>query len=309
MRTEKIIWGLILVFIGGVLLLQNFGVINFHWQIVFRFWPMILILIGANLLFSKDGSAAGAVISVLITVLALGFITYKGITTKEDDEWAWYFKKDEEKTDSGGSVNVFSEEYDNSISKAVLNISGGATRYTLSDTTSKLFYADVKKHFGKYSLFRTFRDSTQVLTFKMNGKSGWDLNDDVSNKAEIKLNSNPVWDINMEMGAGAATLNLSSFKINHLSIKGGAASYEIKLGEPLRKTTVLVETGVSEIEIAVPKQAACKINIESGMSSNDFEGFIRQSDGSYISENFKNSSNIILLNLEGGLSKFKVVQY
>lgn len=309
MRTEKIIWGLILVFIGSILLLQNFGVIDFHWHVVFRFWPIILILIGSNLLFSKDNSVGGAIVSVLITVLALGFITYKGITTNENDEWTWYFKKDKEEVNNSKSVNVFSEEYDSSIVKAVLNISGGATKYTITDTTSQLFYADVKKHFGKYSLFRTHRDSTQVLTFKMNGKSGWDMNDDTSNEAEIKLNRNPVWDINMEMGAGATKFNLSPFKINHLSVKGGAASYNIKLGEPLQKTTVFVETGVSEIEIAVPKQAACKITVESGLSSNDFEGFIRQPDGSYITENFTNSSNIILLNLEGGLSKFKVVQY
>jgi hypothetical protein len=308
MRTEKIIWGLILVFVGGILLLQNFGVIDFQWQVIFRFWPVILILIGANLLFSRDDSRAGAIISVLLTLLALGFITYKGVVST-DEEPEWSFRNDHDDENRRGTTHTFVEEYNDSIAKAVLNISGGATKYILKDTTSNLFQADVKKSFGNYSLLKTFSDSTQVLDFKMKGNSKWELKDNNGNTATLKLNSSPIWDISVEMGAGTANLDLSSFKVNRLSVKGGAASFKIKLPEPVKTTTVSVETGVSKMEISIPRSAGCKITTESGLSSNDFTGFTKQADGTYTNENYKGSYNVIVLDLKGGLSKFKVRQY
>lgn len=309
MRTEKIIWGIILVFTGAILLLQNFGVIDFYWQVIFRFWPIVLILIGANLLLSRENSKTGAFISILLTLLALGFITYQGIISTDNEPSDWIFNRDETRSNSDVTSNMFTEEYNPEIGKAVLNISGGATHYILEDSTSNLFDADVKRHFGKYSLLKTFGDSTQTLNFKMKGNSSWDLSDNKGNRAVLKLNRNPVWDINLEMGAGETDFDLSAFKINNLSIKGGAASFDIKLGEPTQNTYVSVETGVSEIDISVPRTAACKISIESGLSSTDFKGFKKQSDGTYTSENYSESASAIILNLKGGLSKFEVKQY
>ena len=310
MRTEKIVWGIILVVVGSILLLQNFGVLTFHWQVVFRFWPVILILIGANLVFSRDDSKSGAIISLLITLLALAFITYKGVTYQGDEDSNWSFNgSNDDDIEDASSFTAFSEEYDASIKNAVLNISGGATRYVLEDTTSDLFYADVERHFGKYSLLRTSRDSSQVLDFKMKGQSGAKFGNDSGNKARIKLNVQPVWDINLEMGAGLAEFDLSPFKISNLKIEGGAASFKIKLGEPLVRTNVSVETGVSEIKISVPQDAACKISVDSGLSSNSFEGFVKQSDGSFETANYKGASRAIHINLQGGLSKFRVQRY
>jgi hypothetical protein len=312
MKTEKIIWGLVLVFVGSILLLQNFGVISFYWEVIFKFWPVILILIGANLLFSRNESVAGVIVPVLITLLALGFITYKGITTKESEDSKWSYDFDFDEDDSNhdeheSGSNVFTEQFKPGTEKAILNISGGAIHYIIQDSTNNLFDANVSKHFGNFSLLSTSQDSIQVLDFKMKGKS--EVKNYGSNKANLKLNRNPVWDINLEMGAGKTDFDLSGYKIASLNIKGGAAKYDIKLGTPIATTNVLVETGVSKVHFEVPESAACKINVESGMSSNDFKGFIKQGDGSYITANFKNAEKTIIINLKGGLSKFEVDRY
>lgn len=295
-------------------MLQNLEVVDFNWHVVFRFWPVVLILIGANLLFSRDDSATGSVLSLVLTLLVLGFIAYQGITTRNSQESFWSdgdYDPDDENgpNDSEMSTSLFTEEYRDSAARAILNISGGATQYILKDTTADLFQANVSKSFANYSLVSTTNDSTAVLNFKMKGKSKWKLNDEKGNKAVLKLNTNPIWDINIEMGAGTTRFDLSPFKVKSVHIEGGAASFEIKLGSPLQTTTVSVETGVSEIEIAIPSSAACKINVDSGLSSNDFPDFIKQEDGSFITRNYKEGVKAIILNLEGGLSKFEVTRY
>ncbi|MCL0092140.1 DUF5668 domain-containing protein [Dehalococcoidia bacterium] len=51
-RKHRIsIWGIILVFVGVVLLLQNFNILPWGlWAMLWQFWPVILIIIGLNII-------------------------------------------------------------------------------------------------------------------------------------------------------------------------------------------------------------------------------------------------------------------
>lgn len=312
MKTERIIWGLIFVFIGGVLLLDNFGVIDFHWDTLWRFWPLVLIIIGANMLFSRENSGRAGAAAIIITFAALAFIAYQGTRPDDGRRGRWFYREDDSETDvveGNYKSNTFSETISPGISRAELNISGGATSYIMEDSTSNLFDAEVKQRFGNYSLTKIIRDSVDVLNFKMNGKQKWSKGDGNANKVQLKLSQFPVWDINFEVGAGKIDFDLSSYKVRNLRFEGGAASMRVKLGEPQGTTNVAAETGVSDIEISIPKSAACQIRLDSGLSSNDFEGFNKQADGTFITPGFSSAVNKIIINLEGGLSKFEVNRY
>src|SRR5690554_1259561 len=80
MKSERIIWGLILLAVGAVLLTENLGLIDFDWRVVFRLWPVAIILMGFNLLMPKHG--IGRVVSLLVTVVAIAFLVYMGMTSK-----------------------------------------------------------------------------------------------------------------------------------------------------------------------------------------------------------------------------------
>src|SRR5690606_15843414 len=81
---EKLSWGLVLLFVGGILLLSNLGIINFYWRSVFSMWPVILILIGVNLLVPRKG--IGNWVSIVMTIAALAFLGYRG-TFPPHREW------------------------------------------------------------------------------------------------------------------------------------------------------------------------------------------------------------------------------
>jgi hypothetical protein len=102
---------------------------------------------------------------------------------------------------------------------------------------------------------------------------------------------------------------LTPYKVSSLRFEGGAASFEAKIGslEPL--TNVTVETGVANIEIEVPTESGCRIVVDSGLSSKDFIGFIKQSDGTYETSNYSTATNKINISLKGGLSSFEVRKY
>ena len=301
------------MFAGIVILLDNFGVIDFNWGAIWRLWPLLLIIWGAELVFSNRKNPAGPWIVGGITLATLIFAGYYGSTHVSDDSrWVRNFRWNRE----GGhghsefKTDRFSEPYSDSISRAELNIQGGATTYRLSNSTSNLFEAEIKHQYAKYSLTRTSRDSVEVLSLKVpdstniRGPHNFSLN-----KVEMQLNVKPLWDINLQMGAGKADLDLSAFKIANLNIEGGASSFEIKLGELQANSNVTVEAGVSKVRISVPASVGCIIKVDSGLSSNKFDGFNKRDDGTYITNNYNSSGKKISVNLEGGVSDFEVHRY
>ena len=129
------------------------------------------------------------------------------------------------------------------------------------------------------------------------------------NWAKISLNTNPVWNISLDMGAGAADFDLTEYKVASLNFKGGAASFKAKLGMPLEETTINAESGVASIELNIPRVAACRVVVKSGLSSKDFPGFTKHDDGSYITEGYHTADHRFTVNLQGGLSSFSVKRY
>ncbi|MBC7745113.1 MAG: hypothetical protein H7096_08425 [Flavobacterium sp.] len=316
MKTEKVIWGLVLIFIGVVFLLNNFGVINFYWGSVWRFWPIIFVLIGANMIFSRFNNLTGTILSIGLTLTALIFLGYQGTRPNRNDEGRsrFGFNGNLDKMKKGkpdwASSNKFTEAYLSNAKYAELNIGGGATSFKMEGSTGNLFDADVKQNVGSFTLGKISKDSVEVLNFMMRDKKErWNMDDMDGNEVRIKLNKNPIWKIGLEVGAGETDFDLSGYKVSSLSLKGGVASYKIKLPEPTAIMDVSAETGVADVSIEVPEVAACRITIESGLSSKDFSGFDKQADGSYQTSDYASASKKINIHLKGGLSSFEVSRY
>ena len=300
MKASNIIWGLILVFVGAIFLLENFDVIDFNWGVIWRFWPLYLIIWGVHLISKRNLIITGA-----LTLVSLALITYKGVTTEskpffinivDDEEW------------ENNEVRHYDEDYSDSVQYAKLELSGGANKFEIDQTTSKLFSAEAKGSRG-YFVRKIFKDSTANVEFGIKGGKGIRLDNDGLGEAKIKLNTLPVWDVEVKMGAGEVDFDLRKFKVNKLSLKGGAAEFDVKLGEPVTSTELLSETGMASVTIHVPKNVGCQIKCSSGLSSNDFDGFTSVSKDLYQTANFDASPKKIYLVLKGGLSDLKVKRY
>jgi hypothetical protein len=220
---------------------------------------------------------------------------------------------DDNDTDTGivkiDGASTFQEPFSAGTRIAKLNINGGGSVYNLSDTTALLFQADTKDMAGPYEFTHRTEDSVAVLDFSMKKNSHFKWKKGQQNSATFKLNSAPIWDMDISTGATKLDFDLTKFKVRDFKINGGAASFDIKLGQPLEMTTVEISTGVSEVNISVPKDAACKIDTDSGLSSNHFNGFNKVDDDTYETPGYSAAKKKIYIKLEGGLSGFRVNRY
>lgn len=321
MKLDKVIWGVLLLFIGGVLLLDNFNVIEFYWRNVWDFWPVFLIILGVNILFNRNNSQTGNIISLSILVITLSVLFVKGQQRPERNFW-W--------NDRGNHVNIDVDDDDNdnnsnytklnfsepfvaadTLKKTILNISGGGTSFNLKGETDSLFSADVKKRNGNFALNKTTTDSVNTLTFKMqdkNNRRGWSIGNG-GNDVDIHLNTAPVWEMHFSMGAGQIDFDLSNYKVRTFNFDGGAAELDIKLGDLLPITDVNVKTGVADVKIKIPTGSGCRIKTKTGLSAKDFTGFTKVSEGLYETPNYQTSTKKVFINFDGGLSSFEVDRY
>jgi hypothetical protein len=329
MRNDRLIPGLILVMLGGVFLLHNYGYLHFHWMNFIYLWPIFIVIGGVNLIFAHNKSAWATIIKVAVVVIGFALLIFSNFGNR----YSWwphgnysYYDDNNDNNDDSDSTNMdgqhnivkmegnsyFNEPYNANAHVVRLNISGGGTTYNLSDTTNQLFAASTKEFIGKYDFSHHNEDSVYVLDFKMKKNNGHNFSwgdKDKSNSATFKLNPNPEWEINVETGATKLDFDLSKFKIKSLKLSGGAASFNVRLGQPLANTKVEVSTGVSEVEINIPQNAACRITTDSGLSSDTFDGFTKKGDDNYETDGFAAAKNKIYITMSGGISDFKVHRY
>lgn len=318
MKLDRIIWGIILLFIGVVLLLENFNVIEFYWRNVWGFWPIFLIIAGVNILFNRNKSNVGNMISIGIVVITMGFLFYKGQQPPQNRHWFSdnfgndiNIDVDTDNEDSNRNERLnFSESYvADSAKKVLLNISGGGTSFELNGATDSLITADVEKSRGTFTMKKEYLDSIQTITFKMQNKKGkWNMSEG-GNDVDFKLNTAPEWDVVMNMGAGEVNFDFTDYKVRKFKFDGGAAALDITMGDMLPIADVIVKTGVADVKIKVPSTAGCRIKSSTGLSAKDFTGFTKMENGSYETPNYASSTKKIFITLDGGLSNFEVSRY
>lgn len=315
MRASKISWGIVFIFIGTVFLLENYDIIDFSWGYIWRFWPLILIVTGINIIFSKSNSNIAKWLVIVTTVFALGLLVYANMNTPKtlNRHWSYNFDDDVEEetaTAIADEKSFYQENYDARFKTATLNINGGASTFTIINGNKNLFESTTQKNNDRYYLRKTDTDSAVVLNFKATSKNNnFDFDDADLSTVTMKIHTAPLWDINLNMGAGTADFDLSNNRVKQVNIKGGAADFKIKIGELYNDVNLSAETGIAKVSILIPTASGCKINTKTGLSAKDFPGFEKADDGSFTSPNYASATNKIMIKLKGGLSDFEVKRY
>lgn len=324
-NANNLILGGILILLGGALL----GMVN-HWftfdvsmRQIAKFWPLLIILAGLAVMMDSKRSVMNST-SVLLVALAIPFGIYNCTSStfsKVEEKWSdgniefeANISEDDEpaSNDSLNHSNYIIEKSD-AIKRAELIIEGGAAQFLLKPAVSgQLFSADTKNG-GKnsnYSVREETSGDNQKVTFKMKGKKNIKWNDkDHDRKITFHLNEEPIWKIKMGIGAGDVQYDLSSFKVDEIALETGASNINLKMGSLVDDAEVKIESGVANIEIAIPEAVGCEIKMDGALNAKDFEGFIKVKSGLYQTPGYDSASKKIRIDMDSGMSNFVVKRY
>jgi hypothetical protein len=315
MKSKGVFWGVILFTIGILFFLRNIDVIWFSWRAFLSMWPVILLILGISLLPLKG--FIRIILAFIVIILTIIFVA-NNPRFQEKDRWPWEFRSyndwndrndqdnTDEETDEWNDQQLY-ESYDTTINNAVLDLDAVAGEFSIEETGDYLIKFDRQGNVGKYYLEADNAGSAAVLKLTMGDRTIHKKN--ISNKATISLNPNPVWDLKIDAGAAKIDFDLSPFKVDRVDIDGGASSVKIKLGDKHDNTDLTIETGVSSVTIEIPESVGCEVNASSFLTSKDLEGFDKKSDGVYQTEGFSSSAKKITVKLDAAISSLVIKRY
>jgi len=312
MKNKNVFWGVILVVIGALFIFDNLGWFDFSFRSLFDMWPVLLIIWGISMLPINSGLKT--TLSV-ITVLLAVFI---GSTRDYSDHWSTKLRNnvhmrsvnwDNSEDDSSQSDDVytytFNEEYDASIKTAILNMDIAAGKFRIEDTTSYLIDFEAENNIGQYTNEVMKNGSTTEIYVRLEDshfRSGRN-----KNRAYIKLSTEPVWEMKLDVGAADFVGDLREFKVSIVEIDGGASSIKLKIGDKQDETNIDIETGASAVKIYIPELAGCEVISNTVLSDLDLNGFIKEGK-TYRTQDFKDKKQKIYITLDAAVSALNVIR-
>lgn len=312
MNNKNVFWGVILVVIGALFIFSNLGWFDFSFRALFDLWPALLIIWGISMLPIKGGLKTTLSI---VTVLLAVFI---GFTRDYSNHWtnnlskhirvngsSWdKYDKDDESSDNVYTY-AFNEDYDGTIEKAILNMDIAAGKFRIEDTTAFLIDFEAENNVGQYNKEIMKNGSTTEIYVRLedgNFRSGTN-----KNRAYIKLNTEPSWEMKLDVGAADFVADLRAFKIGRVEIDGGASSIKLKIGDKQKETNIDIESGASAVKIYIPVSAACEVISNTILSDLDLEGFIKEGK-TYRTKNFDEAKQKIYITLDAAVSALNVIR-
>jgi hypothetical protein len=301
MKTGQIFWGVFFVTIGSLIFLTRYDVFDFSWSYVWEFWPVLLVLWGLSIIVNDTKIKPAITVLIALTFGGLVYGTVYNIVDDVDDTITW--------TDDDYEVRSHSEDFNSEISEAKLTLSAGVGSFTVKGSTSKLFKSTAKGNVSNYTVRSNDRGEKAFVNIEMEQANMLVFDGSLQNKMEVKLNKNPVWDLDLNLGAAKSYLDLSNYKVENVWLKMGAANTKIKLGDRHSNTELRVEMGAASLKVLIPKKAGCVLRGDMVLITKDLDGFEKLDSGNYRTENFNDAEQKIKIILRGAISSFEVIRY
>ncbi len=313
MKYGHLFWAIILIAIGCLFLISNLGWIDFHWSTIWRLWPLILIFWGIAILPIRDLIKYALLIGVILfTIIFFNRLTEsKGWFRWHDGRSEWRFGDEWDRSDEGASRSMESQTLtvpmDSLSRKAELVLEAAAGDFKLEGLTGDLLSFTKDGNVGNYSLTSEDVSGKKKINIHLEKSEG--PRKYSKNEVQIRLNQEPVWDLDLDIGAASIDMDLKDYKIDTLEINAGASSIDLTLGSMNPVTRLTFDAGASSLNIRIPKEAACEVKSESFLVSRDFEGFVKKGNGLYQSENYSTGKNKIYIDIETAVSSISIERY
>lgn len=316
MKSRNLFIGILVLFAGVVALLSALGVFDFHWSIFWHLWPIMLIIAGIALLPFNDYLKS----ALLVLALALGCTFYyienqhyegNPITRFFDRHFSSWSIDDEDEEGEYDDEDLldqrFSEPYAE-VEKASIDIKFGAGDLDLKRPCAELTTVAARSHFVRYS-FRAEQGENEAAFYLHGDSQVRRIGRNNTNEIDVALSDMPEWSFNLDMGAAEADLDFSPYKMENITINGGACDIDLKLGDNGCNTDIDIETGASDIDIRIPKSLDCQINIESAITGKDFKGFEKIDRGLWQTPGYGEGAHRVVIHLSCAVSDISVERY
>jgi hypothetical protein len=300
-RGVRLFWPIILIGIGSILLLTNLGVIHGNpWTIIFQLWPVLLIALGLEILL---GGSTGwrAVMSALLGLALVGGILW--ILIAQPPIPGLNFGSSNLQT-----TNVSQPLNGVESARAELSFGAGTSKvYALSDSNS-LIEGRLQTYSPPNFSVSTSNDRATIVLGPGPVSVPMIFPSISEEKWEVGLNSSVTYQIDLNVGVGQSTIDLTKLDISGGTIDGGVGSSEFYLPGN-SKYRLEINGGVGTIRIYVPSNLAVRAEVDGGLGSfNRLPEMDEVRDDVYETPGFSSAENAVTLIIDGGVGSISMYE-
>ncbi|MBI5726839.1 MAG: hypothetical protein HY965_03230 [Ignavibacteriales bacterium] len=304
MSFKRIFWGVGFVSLGALYLISMISGSTFLPEILYKLWPLLLILIGAAYLV-KDEKARYAFAGFGGLVLAIVLFSFL------HKPWHCFSFNSHKDADRELRVSAYSKTFDPKFKRVNIELKAGAGAFIIaSDSTNQLSLYQ-KRDGMKFTVDTLFSDSSADFTIETKDvefKFGDNENHD--NSLFLKLHPAPAYTFDFDIGAASADFDFSKLRTEDIKINIGAASLMVKLGAPAERTAeVEIDAGASSMNMLLPKDIGIELETDLALSSKTMSDLKQESENIYRSEGFQSAAKKLYIRVHGGVSSLSISHY
>ena len=283
------VWGIFLLFLGIIFLLQTLDILPWGlWGTLWRFWPVLIIIVGLGILLRRYNVwlASLLILAILGTSVSIAIWQYG----------------------SSPPSGMFTESYSEPLGgmeRAQIEVdftAGNITIGSLPSGSSNLVEAD--SEVMNVDFYRQDDEGNLYLSTRQVNRQSWG---EGGIRWEVNFTRSIPLTINIKSAASDMELNLSELKVTELQLDVDAANCELTLPSSAGTTHIYIEVDATNLEVTIPDGVAAKIRADVDLAVLDVDKNRFPEEGAYyISRDFESAENRVELEIDCDIGRVEV---
>ena len=297
-RRGSLVGPIILIGLGLVFLLNNMGLVTWDvWDIIVRFWPILLIAIGLDILIGRR-SLLGSLLTLLVVLVIVG----AGL---------WLFTSQVGPGPALTYEQIAQSPEGATLADVTIGFGAGTLRVGVAPEGSSLISGSVALGRGEH-LVRDFHKSgdTAEFTLRSEGVTLFPFagRGDTAKLWDLRLSPELPLRLSINTGIGESTLDMQRLKLTDLDVHAGIGKVTLTL--PSRgRMQASINGGIGEVLVRIPEGVAARVHATAGLGDSQVLGNYQRQGGEFVSPGYDTAENRVDLEVKGGIGKIVVQQY
>jgi hypothetical protein len=293
----KLITGTLLLALGLVFLLVNFGYIS--WDAVeelLKLWPLLLVAWGIGLITRNSKLSFLGFLGPLILLFALVYVV-----------WGYHH------TGSGEKETYSLSQELTGIDEAMVTLKfAGGDLNVKSGNTANLLDADLETRADSAEPRLSYYEEDGMGFVGLRRRGTTSSGPGMGNRWNVTLTDRIPLQVRVVSEGATSSLDLDGLRISDLDVDAGASRIVARLGPGEMDARISIDVGVSSVRLEIPKQYGIRLYVDCGLCWKDLPDGMkkrRSGGGAYYSSNYEDAPYRMDVEIDAGLSKVVIEQY
>lgn len=292
-RRHSVVFPLLLIALGVALLLEQLGVWDIPWGLAWRLWPLLLVLLGLDLILGRSRVGA-AVLAVLVIGLTAAGIAYWG-----------------PRLESGALRDRQQLSYPlDGVHSATIQIEMGLGELDLRalETSSPALYeADLRYDQRRARITADASDQAGEARVVLKSTQGaWVvLSPQSLENWQVRLSPRVPLRLDITTGVNRSLVDLSGLALTRLDFRGGVGGAKVRLSEraPYRAR---IHGGIGALVVEVPEGVEARLRVNGGLGVVNVDPRFSQEGNYHTTAGYHGGGEALEIVINGGIGTLTV---